>query len=333
MKGNISKRKCKICGSIDLVYYPYGNHKNRINFRKFKFQIAKLFPSIVCALKPKMDIDSKLLFSPLEKIVKCNSCGYAVHYKENITEELLEKYYQTTYWQETGRYKRESKKNYLDNNSLFLEDARANGQYLMVKDYLKRNTDINLLEIGAASALTSRLIRYHNPRTNIDVVEPGEKWEKYYQIFKIHKIAKFFPFSNKKRYDYIHTSHWLEHVILDIKNIVNAINRMLVSNGLLFVEVPNCTKDYWDLDVGDTPHIHFFTEQSLKKLFEDNGFKLLKVGCFGATNKEAYNFHPTRGNRKMNKELSEVIDKSVRYSIPREGGDSLRAIFQKIKNY
>lgn len=49
----------------------------------------------------------------------------------------------------------------------------------------------------------------------------------------------------------------------------------------MFVEVPNTEQSYWNQDVIDMPHIHFFTLKSLKLLFQKHGFKTVKVFNYG----------------------------------------------------
>jgi SAM-dependent methyltransferase len=218
----------------------------------------------------------------------------------------------------------------LYNELRFLDDERANGQYELVQNYLPKKGHIDALELGAGSALLSMLLRHKRGNVDIEVVEPGLGWNKYYRDNGIKKVADFFPFETKKKYTYIHASHWLEHVTPDIQYNIDAVRQLLMPNGTFFVEVPNRTDDYWNLDVGDTPHIHFFTEPSLRQFFENCGLRLLTIGCYGYTNREFHKFiHPSTKVLEPNEELLKEVSKSLRYSIPRKGGDSIRAVFQK----
>ena len=76
---------------------------------------------------------------------------------------------------------------------------------------------------------------------------------------------EYFPFKTDIKFDFIHTSHWLEHIV-DVNKTMAKINSMLTNKGGLFIEVPN-TEFYWDYPQTDTPHIHFFLP-NLKKLGE-----------------------------------------------------------------
>lgn len=314
-------KSCKICGSTNLSYFRYRNHLNHFNVRFLKYCLANFLYPIIYPIYTK--IETKLLFSPMYKIVRCNDCGYGF-YESEISIQTLKRYYQNIYWQACGL----DKSKYYDDN-LFLQDDRANGQYAFVKEELDNLEKINILEIGAGSSLTLRMIKYKikNKTITIDVVEPGNGWTDYYNAHDINKVADFFPFPSRDKYNYIHTSHWLEH-ILDLKNVAKEINDLLISGGYLFVEVPNCTSDYFKLDYGDTPHIHFFTETSLVTFFRNNGFKKIRSGTYGLTNEECYIYRNKK--QKLSDSIHEEAIKSVKYSVLRKDGEILRALFRKI---
>jgi len=264
----------------------------------------------------------KLLFSPLYRIVKCNSCGYG-HYERQIFPDDLENYYKSVYWQADGLDSN-------DDDSEFLNDDRANGQYVFIQDELQKISEkgsFNILEVGAGSAFTSRMIQYKHPMVIPDVVEPGHGWENYYRDHAINKVASYFPFQGTKKYSYIHTSHWLEHV-LDIHQVIKIMRDMLSESGMIFVEVPNCTEDYWALDVGDAPHIHFFTESALANLFRKHHFEMIKACTVGFTNRES--LEQSKGV-KPSLGTCNNASMSVRHSISRQGGESLRMLFRKVE--
>jgi len=274
---------------------------------------------------PGRDINDVLLFSPLHKIAKCQDCGYGV-YQRNVSVDVLNRYYRSAYWGASGTSTNEK----YDEGAPYLTDSRAIGQYTFIRSYFFEGKIEHILEIGAGSALFSRLARHHHPRVRIDVVEPGYGWEKYYEVNDVEKVSDFFPYSGSRRYGYIHTSHWLEHVIPDMEAVIGAIKNVLVPGGLLFVEVPNCDEEYWDIDQGDIPHIHFFTRQSLALAFEKSGFTLLKIDTFGATNRENFDYlHPATRTLKPPEYLISEVERSISESIPRNNDDSLRALFRK----
>ena len=84
------------------------------------------------------------------------------------------------------------------------------------------------------------------------------------------------------QFDYIHASHWLEHV-LDLESTILSLRDLSSQEGLIFIEVPNTEHDYWSSTWLDIPHIHFFTMSSLKNVFGRFSFRCLDVGEFGIT--------------------------------------------------
>lgn len=327
---NFFKEKvCNVCGHNNFTYYSYGNHKNKLSIKFFKLLVLRYLHFILHLLrKENINVEKRLLFCELYKISRCNNCGYGI-YERDISTDMLKKYYKNIYWFAAGSDNPLLK--YLNNDQPFLNDPRANGQYKMVKDYLPRSESIKMLEVGPGEALFSRLFSYYHPKASIEVVEPGIGWEEYYKDVNIHKVSDYFPFSTSKQYDYIHSSHQLEHVIPDIEKITNALNKFLILGGLLFIEVPNCNSEYWELETGDIPHIHFFTEKSIVLLIEQAGFKCLNIGVYGATVREILQyFHPNTKKEDPPKELVAEDEKSIKESIPRKDGACLRALFRKV---
>ncbi|MBA7640569.1 Ubiquinone biosynthesis O-methyltransferase [subsurface metagenome] len=61
-------------------------------------------------------------------------------------------------------------------------------------------------------------------------------------------------------------------LIVQVPNVANAPNRMRLLIGKLPVTTDNLEGEGWD-----GGHLHYFTRASLKKLFENEGFKVIKV--------------------------------------------------------
>ena len=316
-------RKCDICGCANLSTYSYDNHQNNANFKRTT--IERIL-NVIFFIKSNFfrHFNNKVvnvrLFLSIFKIVRCNNCGYGI-YKKRIHPNVLEYYYKTAYWQAKGI----PEKQFGDMN-LVLNDARAKGQYAFIRDYISVMNHIELLEIGAGSAFTSRLTRHNLKEINIDVVEPGEGWEPYYKANNIKLISKMFPPTTDKKYNYIHTSHWLEHVI-NLNSSITELKKLLSDDGQIFVEVPNCNSEYYELDVGDSPHIHFFTERSLILLFQKYNFECERIETIGLTHKEGQRLRSCKVNLENN--IIEQGILSTSNSIPRNGGDSIRSIFRK----
>ncbi len=270
----------------------------------------------------------KTLFStfPSHKIVRCNDCGHG-KYNKWLDPKLVEQYYNSVYWQYWQSYRIDERA--YNDDSLYLKDPRACGQYNFVKEYLANFKDIDMLEIGAAGGFISRLIRASHPaKVNLNVVEPGVEWAPYYSANNIHLIATFFPFQSRKKYNYVHGSGWLEHVV-DIKQTARCLRNLLSDDGLLFIEVPDCNQEYYATESGDSPHIHFFSKQSLVMLFKQFGFDVLKINQFGLTWAEDVK---RRKDPEAHLKIVQEAKLSELENIPRKEGQHMRALFRVSKS-
>ena len=284
--------------------------------------VAKMFLTISGVSDSFHALNKKLMFSPAFKIIKCKQCGYG-YYNRYITPESIKQYYEEEYWNSEGLPREQWK-----DIELFLNDIRAQGQYQCIKPILKRSSVFNVLEVGAGAALFSRYLKNkYEQDVNLHVVEPGNGWQEYYQELEINRVAGFFPFESKQKFDYIHTSHWLEHV-LDLDQTLKELKKLLNCKAYLFIEVPNCNEEYFSSNISDTPHIHFFTKQSLQKLLEKYGFNTITIGEYGITNSEE---HMRRTiNPQVIENKRDEIRESLSGNVNRDGGSCIRGLFQLV---
>jgi len=146
-----------------------------------------------------------------------------------------------------------------------------------LKNFDKR--ELLLLEIGGSVCQPLRLLREKliGKLVNIDCVEPDKQYKQRYLRENINLVSEYFPFKCTKQYDYIHTSHWLEHVV-DWKITLRDIREILCENGLLFIEVPNANNiDSLKGDHSEIPHIHFFSATSLKLCLQNLGYDIVRM--------------------------------------------------------
>jgi SAM-dependent methyltransferase len=259
---------CPICKNQKTQKIQYGNHSGKLSIFLLKHYTANMIcRSFLGKYFP--DLKFTTIFSPLFNIIRCSSCGYG-YYERKISEKELLDYYKHEYWA--------NKKPSFPSRGF---SRRAISQYKFVERHLKKSK-LSILDIGAASSDTPRLIRQKrkNDGVEIGVVEPGQNWLPFYKKKNIKIISNFFPTKIKKKFDYIHTSHWLEHA-LDLKKIMKSLNKLAKKDGLIFVEVPNCNQSYFQNGKKrDVPHIHFFTKRSLEKLFINYGFRAIDIDSF-----------------------------------------------------
>jgi len=292
-----------------------------VNKRYVKHLMAILLaPALRCLnIGYYTKIRTRMIFSPIYNIIRCNDCGYGV-YDRKIDLELLKKYYADEYWQSGG-----IPRSMWHQHGVFREDPRSIGQYNCVKERVKNLCNIEVLEIGAAGAFFSRLLReLHKGEVRLSAVEPGQGWKEYYNATNIELISDFFPFESDRKFDYLHASGWLEHVY-DLDDALKHIRDHLKPGGLLFIEVPNCHSGYFKLDIGDVPHLHFFTADSLRLILKKYGFSVLSIAEYGLTYEEEY---IRRNFNTLDREIIEQGRTSEKENIPRLHGYSLRGFFE-----
>lgn len=136
------------------------------------------------------------------------------------------------------------------------------------------NKDYTLLDVGAGGGTFINMAK--DKFLNIDCQEIStvciENLKDYgYKVYE----GDFNSIEFDKKYDVVTCYHALEH-IKDIKGFLLQVKK--VTKKFLVIEVPKCKqeipKDFkkrgWD------GHYHYFSEESLKKLFE-NSFKVRKL--------------------------------------------------------
>tara|TARA_B100000963_G_scaffold362023_1_gene402210 strand:+ start:4353 stop:5255 length:903 start_codon:yes stop_codon:yes gene_type:complete len=280
--------KCAICGNKNFKKFSYDSHTRKFNLKKlikfFLIKIDFIIPNKLIKLK-SISSRNRNGFSGFVNV--CIDCGYGVMDAIPSKNKLIQ-YYNLDYWKMRDTAVPKFKK-------LYKKNLRGLSQSLFSLDFIKKikPKNLNFLDIGAAGAWAMLNIRdkVSEKKINLHTVEAGKIWESYYQEAKIKKVSDFFPFKSKIKYDYIHTSHWLEHV-RDIKSTLNWFTNNINKGGFVFVEVPNTEFNYWDEDIDDTPHIHFFTRKSLEKLFKKYNFECVKIDVLGPSYLELISKQP-----------------------------------------
>lgn len=214
--------------------------------------------------------------SPFGGVVRvCAGCGHAVML--TVPDAAgLQRYYGRRYWGERPAQ---------DGHGAQRGQSRAVAQVELVRGCRLQaglpGLPDETLEIGAAWAgATLRFRELAGPAVRTAVCEPGEHWSAHYAEHGIERLGAYYPFRSPRTFDHIHTSHWLEHVA-DLETTRRALLEHLQPGGTLFIEVPNCGAPYWDLDLADHPHIHFFSATSLRRAFTDLGLQCLHCLEYG----------------------------------------------------
>lgn len=296
---------CAMCGERCFEPIRYNNHLAKPD--PLKILVAKAVYNFL----PIDYLKYRLMFRD-GYIRRCLECGHG-HFAKKITDEELANYYKQVY----------RGSNYAVDTD-FVTDTSVS-QCKFIEKYVDQIT--NVLEIGGGACEAMRYLQNGHSKIQLSVVEPSPYFDNYYNHVGINKIADMFPVGSNRwdgTFDYIHTSHWIEHVY-DAHKSVEALNKLLCEDGLLYVETPNSPEICFKLDWPDAPHIHFFTKKSLKKLLEAHSFQVLDIVELSFTHEEELQ----RKQGLLSAEKVQQIHQQYLDSENRASGQYLRCIAKK----
>lgn len=310
---------CPICHSTTVEHVPYNNHERRLTPTVIKHHAGALLHGAGIG---GGWLGHRLLFSPVHNILHCKGCGYG-RYERIFAHGELESYYRQRYFL-AGGLPREGWEDfgYVD------QHAKTRGQWAFVSPHLPSPGTLRMLDIGAAASRMSRMAKHHlGDAVECSVIEPGEGWVEYYQHHDIRLAGRFFPADRGAQYDYVHTSHWLEHVDT-LEPVLTALRESTATGGLCFIEVPNCDATYFARGFPDTPHIHFFTAGSLAMAMKQHDFEAVRISECATPNPEYYGYRRRTATLTPEEQYTAEITEASIAHVP--GGNLLRALFRAV---
>ena len=228
-------------------------------------------------------------------VFNCKSCSLL--FTSQNKKEQIKDYYNDSYWSVFRNIKNQKIENQKYDNAYVIKKlprvvrdliektgirkSLAFSQFNYLKPYIKGK---NLFEIGSGEGFLLEM--YEKNGFNVSGIEPSKVNIEIINSKLKHskcenKFVEDLSFSGKKL-DVVIISHVLEHLI-NGKEILANIRNGLVDGGILFIEVPNCQhKETLDHSVETQPHMYHFTKQSLQKLLEIAGFRVLRMDTFTA---------------------------------------------------
>ncbi|SDG76445.1 class I SAM-dependent methyltransferase [Psychroflexus sediminis] len=147
-----------------------------------------------------------------------------------------------------------------------------------------------ILDVGCGQGAFAKQIKdkYHTETWGIEYMRShGEKAEKILDKVFIGECEKFIDDLPNDYFDVIYFNDVLEHLI-DPYMVLNKMKNKLTKKGRIISSIPNIRyhsalkslvlkKDwkYEESGVMDHTHLRFFTKKSIKRMYEDLGFKII----------------------------------------------------------
>lgn len=233
----IAINKCKICQCKDLL-----------SLKSYRIP-TKNFSDLKAAIGDRV-VDIRLVI--------CRCCGF-VFYDHILSPEEMERLYIS---EERGE--REKK-----------ETPRAQELNKRALRFMQNNVSLNsgkIIDIGAGDFSLLEGVGRMYKQAELHAINVSYK-EDFFEGIKVHH-QMLENFQTDDFFDVIILSHIMEH-IATFSDFLSALKRICHERTLLYVEVP------YQLGVTlflrrnfHTQHINYFSPESLRYLFEENGFLL-----------------------------------------------------------
>lgn len=208
------------------------------------------------------------------RIEICNHCGFGFATPFRSIQEMGD-FYANHYRAPGAQHKFHALKSARRQPSL-----RCLSQWLLVLPFIDRSKIVSVLEIGAGGAASVEMSRLLGVSSNYSAVEPDKFSATDLRKARVEVIEDSFHSNTQipeASYDMVLLSHVLEHYAgSELSGIIGKLHLILKSKGMILVEVPNCPMGDFGVDrLSDSPHLSFFTRESLARLLSDNGFEIL----------------------------------------------------------
>jgi SAM-dependent methyltransferase len=222
-------------------------------------------------------LEAKNISYPL---VKCNKCGHVFAHPTPKKKDI-EKYYKSDdFWKEYGLSKTVYEMNWDEimgvNSTMWENNYRAREQLDFIKRKCKSKKNNRIIEFGSGFAPFLYNCRKNGFRM-LFALEPSSEICDYLAKKNIKTYSMLMEeFVNKKKlpeFDLMHISHTLEH-IKEPDRVLKKLRKNLSRQGVLFIEVP-----YRDnlRPFHQGMHLQFFNRDSISRLLERCGYKVLFV--------------------------------------------------------
>lgn len=201
------------------------------------------------------------------------------------SQKEVEAYYAKEFYDANSYYFNQSSLEVQQDQSEFF-NSRWSDLYDVIKDFFKSDlNDKSVFDIGFGFA--HALIYLKNKGLKVSGLEPaieGVDFARKNGVNAYHSGIENFDVVDSKS-DVVMLMNVLEHLREPEETIQNIKSKLLTEDGLLVVEVPNDFNDFqvvankeYDLNewwLAPPRHINYFSHESLQKLIEGCGFKIV----------------------------------------------------------
>lgn len=200
-----------------------------------------------------------------QRILKCHSCGALF-----LSPDLVHK--SAPYYEEGQNYTRVLH----DKSRLAFIKSNARNILSFIVSFIDPRGK-RLLDIGAHTGIFVReAIQVGFNAEGVELNSSAVRWAKDQNIPITQ--SDIFNFNPNHSFDVVSIFHVLEHLD-DPVRALKKIRDMIVPDGYLAIEVPNsdsylAKKEGLSWKFIALEHLHYFSEKTLTRLLEDNGFKI-----------------------------------------------------------
>jgi hypothetical protein len=238
-------------------------------------------------------------------IYSCQICGVGFAMPE-FSQEAIYLFYK-------DQYRAKSSAFYINFNKLRkpgvsdIRVSRAFSQLSLGRSFCEFNSGDLFLDIGPGKGGSFSVANALFSKPSLHAIEFSRDANDYYmKNFKAESHSSLEDFAkcgNKAKI--VLMSHSLEHFrIPDLPELFIELRQAMSSDAVIVVEVPNVDMRIHCYNRGpDTPHLLFFSKQSLRQLFEKNGFSVLFADTYGPM----YSEHQKDGVASASSDLKDLF--------------------------
>lgn len=231
--------KCNVCDFDDVTNIYQFKNKCVTSICTEKNQDSKIYFCNNC---------SQIMTEPLEDIGDYYADSYNINAESEDEDQLLK---------------------IVDGKKIYRYEYQA--KTLAKKINLMDNSDIKIIDFGAAKSSTLRKVHNRFPNIKPSVFDVSENYRVFWEKFvpKENQFINSIPEKFDKYFDIVCSFFMLEHVENPL-DILRKKYSLLKPEGTVYFVVPNLYKNMADLLVLD--HVNHFSTASLKYLMERAGF-------------------------------------------------------------